>query len=253
MSPLLHRVAVLGYPRTGTNLLASGLSSLPAFTFHPEPFNPKGVHLARGIPRPTPEERDADPLAFLRRLEAACATPILGIKLLPSHAPEVRRHVITDPAWRIIVLFRPNFLAVHASHLTAMLTGAWVQNERAEVGPPPKLGFNPQRFHAAREAFRRYYEEVLRALDAAGKPFLPINYIDLLNPVMLRNAARHAGASGPIETGSRLVKQGSWDVLSRFKDPGLVEATLASIGRANWAIEGGASMAEAMQDIAAPA
>ena len=58
------------------------------------------------------------------------AGPILGIKLLPNHTPEVRERVIADPAWRCIVLFRPNFLAVHASQLAATQTGVWAQSGR---------------------------------------------------------------------------------------------------------------------------
>ncbi|MEO3474417.1 hypothetical protein AAFN86_21295 [Roseomonas sp. CAU 1739] len=247
-----HRVAILGYPRTGTNYLASSLGSLPGVTFHPEPFNPNRVHLASAAQDATKAARDADPLGFLDRLERDCATPILGIKLLPNHAPEVRRRIIADPGWRCIVLFRPNFLAVHSSQLTANRTGVWASAGQAPQADPPPLHFEPRRFLSARENFRQFYQEVLTGLDAAGKPFLPLSYIDLLDAVMLRNAARHAGAVGALEMSSRLVKQGRWDVVSAFDNRDLVLRTLDSIGRPNWAVEGGSGLAEALRDVAAP-
>lgn len=251
--PLQQRIAILGFPRTGTNYLASSLGSLPGVTFHQEPFNPASVHLATGPRNELKDQRDADPLGFLNRLEGDCATPVLGIKLLPNHAPAVRQRVILDPAWRVIVLFRPNFLAVHSSQLTAARTGVWAQSGQAAPVAAPLLHFEPKRFHAARESIRQFYQDVLGGLDAAGKYFLPINYIDLLDPVMLRNAARHAGATGALEMSSRLVKQGRWDVVSAFDNPDLVRETLAAIGRPNWAVEGGSSLADTLHDLTAPA
>jgi hypothetical protein len=245
-----HRVAILAFPRTGTNYLASSLGSLPGVTFHPEPFNPNSVHLAQGPQNALKDDRDADPLAFLARLERECRGPILGIKLLPNHAPEVRRRVIADPAWRCIVLFRPNFLAVHASQLTASRTGVWAQSGTTPPAEPPLLHFEPRRFLSARESFRHFYDEVLTGLDAAGKMFLPVGYIDLLDPVMLRNAARFAGAAGALEMSSRLVKQGRWDVASAFDNRAAVLQTLEQIGRPNWAVEGGNGLAEALRDVA---
>lgn len=248
-----HRIAILGFPRTGTNYLASSLGSLPGVTFHPEPFNPNNVHLATGARNALKPERDADPLGFLDRMERDCATPILGIKLLPNHAPAVRARIIADPGWRCIVLFRPNFLAVHSSQLTANRTGVWAQSGTTPPTDPPLLRFEPKRFHGARDSFRRFYDEVLSGLDAAAKPFLPLSYIDLLDPVMLRNAARHAGAVGGLDMTSRLVKQGRWDVVSAFENRDLVLRTLEEIGRPNWAVEGGSSLADALRDVAATA
>ncbi|MBW6398622.1 hypothetical protein KPL78_12225 [Roseomonas sp. HJA6] len=244
-----HRIAIFGYQRTGTNFLVSSLDSIPGVTFHPEPFNPAAVHLASGRRDALKAERDADPQGFLDRLTRECTTPILGVKLLPNHAPAVRERIIADPAWRCIVLFRPNFLAVHASQLRATQTGVWAQTEgRAAVEAEP-LWFEPKRFHGARDAFRTFYDEVTTSLDAAGKPFLPLNYIDLLDPLMLRNVARHAGVTGAFEMSSRLVKQGGWDVVSAFQNGALVRETLAAIRRPNWAVEGGSGLAEALRDV----
>jgi hypothetical protein len=244
----LHRVAILAFPRTGTNYLASSLGSLPGVTFHPEPFNPNSVHLASGVQNVLKAERDAAPLAFLDRLERECRGSVLGIKLLPNHVPEVRERIIADPAWRCIVLFRPNFLAVHASQLAATQTGVWAQSGRAVPVEAPPLHFEPRRFLAARESFRQFYDEVLTGLDGTGKTFLPMNYIDLLDPLMLRNAARFAGMSGRLDMSSHLVKQGRWDIVSAFDNRDLVLETLEKIGRPNWAIEGGVGLAEGIRD-----
>lgn len=245
-----HRLAILGFQRTGTNFLVSSLASIPGVTLHPEPFNPRSVHLAHGRRDALKDERDADPLGFLARLEQECRTPILGLKLLPNHAPAVRQRIITDPSWRCIVLFRPNFLAVHASLLRANQTGIWAQAEgRAPVEAEP-LWFEPRRFHSGRDAFRSFYEDVTTSLDAAGKPFLPLNYIDLLDPLMLRNAARHIGVTGAFQMSTRLVKQGGWDIASAFRNRDLVIETLTAIGRPHWAVEGGSGLAEAMRDVA---
>jgi len=245
-----HRIAIFGYQRTGTNFLVSSLDSIPSVTFHPEPFNPGAVHLANGRRDALKAERDADPLGFLDRLAQECTTPILGVKLLPNHAPAVREHIIADPAWRCLVLFRPNFLAVHASQLRATQTGLWAQTEGRAAAEAEPLLFEPKRFHSARDAFRAFYDEVLNGLDAVGKPFLPLNYIDLLDPLMLRNVARHVGVTGAFEMSSRLVKQGGWDVASAFRNRDLVIETLAAIGRPHWAVEGGSGLAEALRDVA---
>ena len=63
-------MAILAFPRTGTNFLASSLGSLPGVTFHPEPFNPNSVHLASGAQNVLKEARDGDPLGFLAQARA---------------------------------------------------------------------------------------------------------------------------------------------------------------------------------------
>jgi hypothetical protein len=126
----------------------------------------------------------------------------------------------------------------------------WAQSGTTPPAEPPPLHFEPRRFLSARESFRHFYDEVLTGLDAAGKMFLPVGYIDLLDPVMLRNAARFAGAAGALEMSSRLVKQGRWDVVSAFDNPAAVLETLEQIGRPNWAVEGGNGLAEALRDVA---
>jgi hypothetical protein len=136
-----------------------------------------------------------------------------------------------------VVLFRHNFLAVYASQLMATQTGIWLQREGRPAPERALLPFQPAAFLRAYAAFRSYYRDLMEAFDRAGKPFLVANYTDLLDPLMLRNLARHIGASGDLAMRSTLIKQGTWDVAAGFADRAALSDTLRRIGRLHWETE----------------
>ena len=133
-----NRICILAAPRTGSSLLRSLLDSQEDVTFAGEVFHPKNVQLPRPLRRAIPaaeqtrEARDADPVGFLERCVEACPTTVFGFKHFQSHADAVRDLVLERPEWRIVLLYRENFLAVYASRLAARASGAW-----SATGPTP--------------------------------------------------------------------------------------------------------------------
>jgi hypothetical protein len=226
-----HKIVLFAHARTGSNLLASLLESLPGIDMRYELFNPKSV-AAPGMAR-RPElvaERDADPLGFLNRLIADSPGPVFAFKWLRGHTQAVREHVIGDPAWRVGILYRENALAVHASGLAAAAAGAY-RNAPAAQRPIP---FDGKVFRVFVTNYRRFYIELFAELDAAGRGYALIEYQHLQRHALVRNFARHLGIepSEPME--SRDVKTGSADILSRFSNPEDVQATLSDMGLTHW-------------------
>jgi LPS sulfotransferase NodH len=238
------RAIVLAHARSGSTLLMDFLGGQPDTAVAYEMFHQKTVNLPAymGIARrdagALKPERDADPLGFLERVAAACPTRIFGFKWFRGHAPVVRDRLVADPAWRVVILHRENFLALFASQRTARLTGRYVaRTAGAEAPSAPLLPFDADEFLRDHARYRGYYDGLLRECDAAGKSFHLVEYRHLSHPAVLRNVARHVGVQAPILPEPRLVKQGSARLLGRFEDPGLVQRTLDRLGRPQWAIE----------------
>jgi LPS sulfotransferase NodH len=237
------RAVLLAHARSGSTMLMEFLDAQPDTTFAHEIFHQQRVHLPAFAGSPQADQaalkarRDADPLGFLAGLAASCPTRIFGFKWFRGHTPAVRHAVIADPAWRVMILYRENFLALHASQLTARLTGHYALRPGAAAPPAPRLPFDPDAFTADYAAYRRYYDGVLAECDRQGKAFLLLEYRQLSRPEFLRNAARHIGVAAPVTPASRLVKQGSPDLATRFGDPALVRRTVEGIGRGHWMTE----------------
>jgi hypothetical protein len=219
------------------------LDAQPDTTFAHEIFHQQRVHLPAFATTPPGDQaalkarRDSDPLGFLAGLAASCPTRIFGFKWFRGHTPAVRQAVIADPAWRVLILYRENFLALHASQLTARLTGHYALRPGAPAPAAPPLPFDPAAFAAEYAAYRRYYDGLVAECDRQGKPFLLLEYRQLSRPEFLRNAARHIGVAAPVTPVSRMVKQGSPDLAPRFADPALVRRTVDGLGRGHWMME----------------
>jgi LPS sulfotransferase NodH len=239
-----NKICILGSPRTGSTLLRQLLDSQQGVVFAGEVFHPKNVQVHPKLRARLPEAertlvvRDADPVGFLEKLAAVCPEPTFGLKVFPSHADAVREHVIGSPDWRIVILYRANFLAVHASRLAARATGAFAAGKTPDGGKP-KVLFEADKFAQDWKVYDRYYDKLVRKCVAAGKPFHLVEYREVQRPEIVRNLARHLGFphETPFKTG--LVKEGSNDILSRFSNAEAAAEGIARIGRADWAREQG--------------
>ncbi|WP_198372682.1 hypothetical protein [Roseomonas rosulenta] len=234
------KAVMLAHARSGSTMLMEYLDAQPDTSFAHEVFHQHRVHLPAFMPGAAGDaaalkaRRDADPMGFLAELVAACPTRIFGFKWFRGHAPAVRRALIADPAWRVIILYRENFLALHASQLTARLTGRYAQRGPAPGAALPVLSFDPEEFLRGYAAYRRYYDDLLRDCDRQGKAFLMVEYQQLSRGEFLRNAARRLGVAAPVEATPRLVKQGSTRIEDRFADPRPVREVLERINRVHW-------------------
>lgn len=244
------KAVIIAHGRTGSTLLVNLLNRQPGVRFLGEIFNEQAIFLPEAM-RPegqTPEtlkvRRSEDPVGFLDEVVTLCREPIFGFKLLRGHSPAARAHVIADPDWRCIILYRDNYLAVHASLLTARATGVWVRYgpkdkpkpaAAAEADPLPPLAFDAGEFLRGFTQYRRYYLQSLRECDAAGKPFQLVEYHQLQRPEIVRNLARHIGVEAPVFPRVAVAKQGSPSLLERFSNPQDVMAALREVGRPDWA------------------
>ena len=62
------RFVIIANPRTGTNLFIDLLNSHPAVTSHREVFHRHAVYLKKGTMDGLLDERNKDPIAFLKKL-----------------------------------------------------------------------------------------------------------------------------------------------------------------------------------------
>lgn len=234
---------LLAHARSGSTMLMEYLDAQPDTSFAHEIFHQKKVHMPRFMAAAGKDqaallaERDSDPLAFLGRVVAACPTPNFGFKWFRGHSAPVRDHVIAAPDWRVLVLYRENFLALFASQRTARLTGRYIARSPDAVPPLPVLPFVPEEFLREYSHYRRYYDGLIAQCDRAGKAFHLIEYKDLSNRAFLRNAARQIGVGVPVSPPPAMVKQGTTRLLGRFAEPDVVLRTLETLNRLHWLVE----------------
>lgn len=249
--PATNRVCIMAAPRTGSSLLRSLLDSQDGVMFAGEMFHPGTVQLPQALKRAIPEAersaaaRDADPVGFLARCVDACPSEVFGFKLFQGHSEAVREHVFEQPDWKIVLLYRENFLAVYASRLAARATGAW--SVKAKGAPDPaaepedkRVVFDVAKFNKARDGYMRYYDKLIHRCAKTGRPFHLIEYAEVQRAEVVQNLARHLGFPQVGSMSSGLRKQGSRDILSRYANPEEVRPAMAAIGRLDWAEERGA-------------
>jgi LPS sulfotransferase NodH len=236
------KAVMLAHARSGSTMLMEFLNAQPDTSFAHEIFHREKLHLPPFMVKPGQDQaalrarRDRDPLGFLAETIAACPTRIFGFKWFRGHDATIRDHVVADPSWRVILLYRENFLALFASQRTARLTGRYIQRA-GEPAPPPTLPFAPEEFLHEYELYRRFYAGLIAQCDQAGKAIHLVEYQHLSNPALLRTAARAIGIATPVAAAPRMVKQGTTRMLERFDRPDVVRATLERINRLHWLVE----------------
>ena len=135
----LQPFVVLGYQRTGSNLLCGILHNHPGIIMHNELFQDK-IHTyfpRESWPEGFSEEvRCTNPTEFLRLALSSAFIgkknpDAVGFKLFPEHFSSVRRNecllkLLQDKRVKKIVLYRENALAVQVSMLRAAMSGHYL-------------------------------------------------------------------------------------------------------------------------------
>jgi LPS sulfotransferase NodH len=251
------KAILLAHARSGSTLLMRFLDGQPGTSFGHEIFHQQKPHMPGFWPRGEEDEealkarRDRDPVGFLAEVVARCPTPIFGFKWFRGHTPAIRAHAIAAPDWRCVILYRENFLAVHASQLTARRTGVYLARPGQRLAPPPVLELDPDLFLHEYRLYRRYYDGLVAECDRAGKAFLLIEYQQLQRGAFLRNVARHIGVEDPVTPEVAMVKQGTTRLAERFSNRDALLRTLEGINRLHWLVEEDHFFAPADMDPAA--
>jgi len=123
------RFVMLTAARTGSNALASALNSHRQIYSDLEIFHADRV-FGNQLDCETPQARDADPFAFLERMEnrAAALKPeanVFGFKLFLDHNTAVKKKLIANPHWKKVVLARKNTLDQFISLTIAQRLEHW--------------------------------------------------------------------------------------------------------------------------------
>lgn len=233
---------LLATPRTGSNHLCSLLNSAPGVVMHYELFHPHKVFFTgqsqacKQLGSLTPDERNADPVAFLNRVKAADSHVKVGFKLFPNHADKFVRQLVQAPGVRKLVLHRENVLAVYASNERAKVEGKY--HAHGATGPGTLVQFKADDFKRFHDKYVQWYAQIGTLATDAGEPFFFLPYAQISNPHVTAAAIHHVTGRTPrTELRSAHVKTGSKDIMSRFENADDVSAYLSKIGRDDWRFE----------------
>ena len=186
MPQSLVKFAIVAAPRSGSNMLCTLLNGHPQVLCHHELFNPTGIFYALDLRESsfsvgTMADRDADPVAFLRRVwQQPLGRSRVGFKTTWRQNPAVYESILSDPEINIILLRRANKVKSYVSFLVATQTGAWEAYHgqtpgTARVSVSVDVMLEHIRFNDA------YYRETEERLACAGKSPLRLTYEDLLS------------------------------------------------------------------------
>lgn len=229
---------ILFLPRTGSNYLAGMLDTHPEVLCHHELFLPDGIHrslsVREGILRidlGSPEERDRDPIAFLRKVYATDEDArAVGFKMSLA---DPRRGLIASLALnrrvRKIIVRRDNWLQAYTSALIAEQTKQFLRF-------PDGSGIRQDgaiQVHVDPERFFRYVRKrllayrLLRAEFAITRqPSMEIEYGEIQDPAKVRAVLAFLGVTTDVELRPRTTKQNPARLEDRIKNWPEVEARL---------------------------
>ncbi|MEM6549957.1 MAG: hypothetical protein AAF713_19750 [Pseudomonadota bacterium] len=219
--------AILAGMRTGSNLLEDLIDQLPGTHCYGELFNPAfaGRPGKEEILGTTIAERDRDPLRFLSAIVADGASRgcLPGFRLFPSHAPAVRRFLLTDPNCIRIVLTRDP-LEAWVSLAIARKTGQWRLQDLAQRRAA-KARFDGDDFAEYRAATAEDRQE----LEAAPQDTFWIDYADLTSRDLPRRLAAHLGLVVPhAPVVPRLLRQNPGPLTAKVANAGEMFAWLTA-------------------------
>jgi LPS sulfotransferase NodH len=240
------RFVVIAARRTGSNWLCARLRAQPDVWCHGEVFHPDRVWIR------TPD--DTDPFGnahepelracraserdkFLERVfDLSFERAHVGFKIFPEHWEGEAFRLADDASLSKIILYRSNFLAVYASLLAALQTGAYSAEEMLRV-KRPRVTFSAEQFLDWRASYEEFYRLITERLRATGQHF-PIIRSDELN-VNDRFAMllEFLGAVPEVVPLAAPPVRGTPEILARFSNPKVVETHLREHGLMQWAEE----------------
>jgi hypothetical protein len=183
------RFVILNAPRTGSNFLCSLLNSHPDILCHHEIFNPYVIVVARHLQGTdfrlgTMEEREGDPIDFLRRVWSENEGRLaVGFKLCLWQHEAAYHAVVADWSVRKIILKRRNRIKTFVSLLLARQTGEWVvYDDSGRPGPRPAIHIDIAALRDNIALHERYYRETEEALRQSHQDYVVLWYEDLFTP-----------------------------------------------------------------------
>lgn len=242
------KFVIVANPRTGTNHFIDLLNSHQEVTCHREVFHRDAVYMLSGSKDDLLEKRNSDPVNFLNEMYDSCSTRACGFKIFMGHNATVLDEVLHDRSVKKIVLYRPNYLAVYSSEKIAeaekqyliienkpgSIDGCAYDNSRSSK----KAFFDQGDFNRRWSAYQTHYKKTFDVLNETGQDYLFMTYEDYLNESFFRRIFPFLGLSQPDALQTRMKKQNTSDILSRFFNPEEAQAYIMRIGRMNWANEG---------------
>ena len=244
----MNRFVLIGAPRTGSTLLVQLLNSSPQVKCHYELFNKNELRVD-GVNRDSEmAERDADPAGFVDKIIGETSEEVFGFKIFDGHNEELLQDLIRDDSWTKIVLNRRNFLSIFSSRLISEKKSVWAQTMEdgksgsvAETSATPTwnetVEFNEKRFWRLYEQHTGFYHRVLDALNSANQPFAYLEYGDLMNEALVRRLFPLLGVPQPEKLTTKLLRNNTPHILSRFENKEEVRNFLKNINRMDWIME----------------
>lgn len=242
----IQKLCLVCMDRTGSNMISDRLNTHPAITFYNEVFHRHYIIFNDNRMAENPEliaRRDRNPSAFVSQLWSGDYEPAddrpsikaIGFKLFLNHNAEALKYVTNSDA-KIVFLRRRNALCRFSSFKIATETKVWKTSEKSSKAH--KILFNADEFRAYMQNYlslETMYEMVLNRWNRA---YIPIWYEDIVRNVgAWKHLTDYLGFDIDDFGESPLVKQNSSDVLSRFRNPQLVEEYARKIGKAEWLTE----------------
>ncbi|MEM1267725.1 MAG: hypothetical protein AAGI50_17100 [Pseudomonadota bacterium] len=226
--------------RTGSSLITGTLNAHPDAIVHGELFSRNTAHHLRPPFRDLADltERDRDPVGFVRTvLDWAPGGELWrGAKHFHYQNPEAGDWMLAEDGICKIVLERENRLAMWASQRLAEATKTWNVAPGADLADlrARTVAFRPKLFRAFATKIDAVYAHYRSA--AQGR-VLNVRYCGLV-PDGLSEIAAFLGLPEPLPPLAREKLHGS-DIVARFheEDRARVRATLAEMGREDWAVE----------------
>jgi len=183
------------------------------------------------------EERDRDPVAFLRNLYDTSEGNAIGFKIFIDHSNAVVTHCIDSDDIDCVVLYRNNYLAAYSSNLIASQSNQWVIMDKNTKPQDVKVEFNLKDFTFHYKRYQKYYKDIIDRLNARNKKFLFVQYAETQSEPLVKRTFSFLGLPVPDTIQARATKINSTDILARFSNPEVVRSTLETLNLQEWAYE----------------
>ena len=228
---------VLGNPRTGSNHLISMLNSSAEIDCHSELFHPHAVWARGGVLEGKLEQRNVDPIGFLEEFRSQ-SEAMFGFKIFMHHNDDVIQHVIQSSAYKKLVLYRRNVLAVYSSNKIAAETKEYFRSSSDKTERPKvRVDFDVDEFNSFRDAYENHYRSILRRLNHNNQNYDFICYEHLQSHPVVRRTFAFLGVTQPQNLESSTAKINATNILDRFNNQTFVSEFLKVEGLQEWAFE----------------
>ncbi len=240
------RFVIVASQRTGSNMLVSVLRTHPEIACYGELFRKNrkqftgSVKVFEDIDKrfQVEEYRHKN---WQQLLDAVVCVSneakFVGFKLMVNQHPAARKALISDQAYKKILLERENVLAVYSSDKIARVTGQGSAGRFAEV-KTARVEFDKLEFESFLQQYRARFLRAKKELEASGNSYLATTYARICTHRGLEEVMEFLGADKSSPWGILTKKRNPSDLLARFVNRADVEQYLRDTGLECWANEG---------------